>query len=71
MSISCCTFAIIIIGNLYRTMKSSFPDLEENVVAVASNDVNVTWSTKETVLVPHGSVLFIHASVSPDFITHS
>jgi hypothetical protein len=45
-------------------MKSSFPDRDENVVAVPSNDLGVTRPAKQTVLVYHDSVLFIHADVS-------
>jgi len=39
-------------------------------VAVASNDVGVTRPARETVFVSHGSVLFVHASMSPYLVSH-
>jgi hypothetical protein len=41
-----------------------FPDLDEDVVAVASNDVSVTLPNKRTLLLSYVSVLFVHAGFS-------
>jgi hypothetical protein len=45
-------------------IQSSFPEHVENVVTVVSSDISVTWPTRQTVLVSHGSVLFVRPSVT-------
>jgi NAD-dependent oxidoreductase involved in siderophore biosynthesis len=50
--------------SLCRNTESSFPDRDTNLMAVASNDVSVTWPARQTMLVSHGPVLFVHAEVS-------
>jgi hypothetical protein len=49
-------------------MKCSFPGSDENMLAVAINDVSVIRPAKQTVLVSRGSVVCSRV-LSPAFIT--
>jgi hypothetical protein len=51
-------------------MLSSFPDSGQNMMAVASNDINATPPFRHMVLVSHGSVLFALESVLPALVSH-
>jgi hypothetical protein len=42
------------IQSLCQIMQSSFPNHDENMVVVASNDISMTWPAKQMVLVSHG-----------------
>jgi len=50
-------------------MQSSYLGHHENVVVVPSNDVSTT-SAEQTILLSRGSVLFVHAPVSPVLVSH-
>jgi hypothetical protein len=51
-------------------IQSSFPEHVENVATVVSSDISVTWPTRQTVLVSHGSVLFVRP-LSSAVVSHS
>jgi hypothetical protein len=61
----------MILQSLCQMMQSSYLGHHENVVVVVvlSNDVS-TKSAEQTILLTCGSVMFVHAPVSPVLVSH-